>query len=79
MLDKLQKIARKYTDSEDFTLTENMTLLTDLGLNSYELVQMVCDVEDVFEIEIPDRAISGFKTVQNVMDYIASQKERTLI
>ena len=49
-----------------------MVLLTDLGLNSYELVELVCEVEDKFDVEIPDRAISRFITVQNVIDYIAA-------
>ena len=71
MLDKLQEIVRMYTDSDDFILTADMVLRTDLGINSFELVQLVCEVEDTFGIEMPDRVIGSFKTVQNVMDYIA--------
>ena len=58
-------------DNEEFILTNDMILLSDLGLDSYELVELVCEVEEKFNIEIPDRAISGFKTVQNVIDFIA--------
>lgn len=64
-------IIRKYMDNEEFILTNDMILLSDLGLDSYELVELVCEVEEKFNIEIPDRAISGFKTVQNVIDFIA--------
>ena len=74
MLEKLQEIVRKYTDDENIVITEDMVLLTDLGLNSYELVEMVCKVEDAFDIEIPERAISKFKTVKNVLDYIAAHE-----
>jgi acyl carrier protein len=70
MLEKLQKIVRLYTDDEAITITGDMILLTDLGLNSYELVEMVCRVEEEFDIEIPDREISKFKTIQNLLDYI---------
>jgi len=70
MLEKLQEIVQKHLDDDAFVLTNDMVLRSDLGLNSYELVQMVCAVEDAFDIEIPDRIIGGFKTVQNVMDYI---------
>ncbi|MCL1885001.1 MAG: acyl carrier protein [Defluviitaleaceae bacterium] len=72
MLEKLQEIVRQYTDDETITISGNMVLLTDLGLNSYELVELVCEVEDKFDVEIPDRAISRFITVQNVIDYIAA-------
>jgi len=73
VLEKLQGIIRKYMDNEEFILTNDMILLSDLGLNSYELVELVCEVEEKFNIEIPDRAISGFKTVQNVIDFIAAK------
>jgi len=74
MLEKLQEIIRELSDEKDITITGDMVLLTDLGLNSYELVSMVVEVEEAFNIEIPDRAIGGFKTVQNVIDFIESNK-----
>ena len=74
MLEKLQEIIRKYTDAEEIVVTADMLILSDLGLNSFEVVEMICEVEETFNIEIPDRAISGFKTVQDVMDYIAESK-----
>ena len=70
MLDTLQTIVRRYTADETITLTEDMVLLTDLGLNSYELVQLICDVEDAFALTIPDRAIATLKTVGDVLGYV---------
>ena len=72
MLEKLQEIVRECTGNQDLTITGETLLLIDLGLNSYELVEMVCKIEEEFNIEIPDRVISDFKTVQNVMDYITA-------
>jgi acyl carrier protein len=69
MLEKLQEIVRRHTD-EEIVITGGMVLLADLGLNSYELVQLVCEVEEAFDVEIPDRAIGGFKTVQDVLNFI---------
>ena len=74
MLETLQEIIRSYTDDEEIVISGDMVLLIDLGLNSYELVQLVCEVEERFGVEIPDRAISEFKTVQDVVDYIAAKK-----
>jgi len=72
MLEKLQGIIRQFTDDSEIVITGETVLLADLGLNSFELVEMVCAVEEQFDIEIPERAISGFKKVQDVMDYIAA-------
>lgn len=72
MLELLQEIVRRYADDEKIVITGETVLLTDLGLNSYELVELVCEVEEKFAIEISDRAIRGFKTVQHLLDYIAA-------
>ena len=74
MLDKLQVIVRRYTDEECIILNPEMVLLTDLGLNSYELVQLICEIEDEFNVEIPDRIISNLKTVQHVIDYVTENR-----
>ena len=71
MLEKLQEIVRQYADDEEITISGDMVLLSDLGLNSYELVELVCKVEDEFNVEISDRVIGRLKTVQDVLDYIA--------
>ena len=75
MLDKLQVIVRHYTADETITMTEDMVLLTGLGLNSFELVQLICDVEDAFAITIPDRAITTLKTVADVLGYVEKQQK----
>jgi len=72
MLDQLQEIVRQFTGDAGLVLTDGTVLRTDLGLNSYELVELVCKVEDAFDVEIPDRAISGLKTVQHVLDYLVA-------
>ena len=74
MLEKLQEIVRRFTDDENIVITVDSVLLTDLGLNSYELVQMICAVEDEFDVEIPDRAIGSFKIANDVLGYIATHK-----
>lgn len=73
MIEKLTEIVREHTGSEDLVLTENTNLLTDLGLNSFDLVNMVVEVEDAFDIEIPDRVIKDFRTVGDVIAFIEEQ------
>ena len=75
MLEKLQEIVRRYTDNVEIVLAVDMVLRTDLGINSYEFVQIVCEVEDAFGVEIPDRAISGLKTVGDVLEWIGKRRE----
>jgi len=70
LLEKLQAIIRWYADDEEIVISENMALLTDLGLSSFEFIELVCEIEEKFDVEIPDRAISSLETVRDVIDYI---------
>lgn len=73
MLESLTKIIREHTGDESMVINEDMDLLADLGLNSLELVSLACEVEDEFDIEIPDRDIKDFRTVKDVLCFIEEQ------
>lgn len=73
MINKLTALIQEHTGKADLFITRDTTLLSDLGMNSFELVELVCVVEDEFEVEIPDRAIKDFKTVGDVIDFIEKQ------
>ena len=73
MIEKLTKIICEHTGNNDITITEDTVLIADLGLNSLDLVNLACIVEDEFNIEIPDRAIKDFKTVGDVIAFIEKQ------
>lgn len=73
MIDKLTQIIRNSTGDNSIVIDENTVLLSDLGMNSLELVNLVCEIEDEFDIEIPDRAIKSFKTVGDVIKFIEAQ------
>ncbi len=73
MLEKLKTIIEDYSSKTDVEITENTVLIADLGLNSLDLVNLACVVEDEFDIEIPDRAIKDFKTVGDVIAFIEKQ------
>ena len=73
MLETLTKIIREHTGDESIIINEDLDLKADLGLNSLELVNLVCVVEDEFDIEIPDRNIKDFRTVKDVIEFIEEQ------
>ena len=70
IIDKLQAIINRYSQDTEIQITPDTVFLTDLGFNSLELVEMVSDVEGEFGVTIPDRAMSGIKTVQDLIDFI---------
>jgi acyl carrier protein len=50
-------------------------LVEDLGIDSFGSVEVAFELEEKFNLKIPDAALYEAKTVKNIVDYIASQKE----
>lgn len=73
MLEKLTQIIRENTGNNEIFISEDTILLSDLGLNSLDLLNLVCIAEDEFDIEIPDRVVWQFKTVGDVIKFIVEQ------
>jgi len=73
MINKLTALIQEHAGKDNLAITRDTALLSDLGMNSFELVELVCVVEDEFDVEIPDRAIKDFKTVGDVIDFIEKQ------
>lgn len=71
MFEKVKEILSRFTDAE---ITENSTLEADLGLSSFDVVEIVCEFEDAFDIEIPDRDIRKFVRVEDITNYLAIKK-----
>ena len=61
---------------ERFELTDDVlsadTTWEDIGADSIDLVDLISELEDTFDISIPDEAIESFKTVGDVADYVNS-------
>ena len=70
MIDRLQKLVRNYTHNDDLVITEDTLFFMDLGLDSFDLVQIICEIEDEFDVEIPDKVLKNFNTVGDVANYL---------
>lgn len=70
MLEELREIFETYTKKKLPELSRDSILAADLGLSSFELFDVVCEVENHFDIEIPDRVLTTFVTVGDLVDYL---------
>lgn len=73
MIEKIEEIIRNYKGTNDITITGKTNIKEDLGMSSFDLIQLACAVEDKFDVEIPDRAIKDFKTIGDVIAFIENQ------
>lgn len=68
MKERILKILLSNPKIQNVTLESN--LVTDFGLSSLDLAEIVCDIEDEFDIEIPEKDLVRIKTLQDIYDYI---------
>lgn len=71
MFERIVKILSKYT--EERQIEPKSTLAVDLGLSSFDVVEIVADFEEEFEIEISDRDMGKFTCVGDVLKFLAQR------
>lgn len=66
MLSKLKTIIKPYVKNEEAleNLTENTDFINDLNINSANLVDIILDIEEVFDIEIDNNSMEKMKDVK---------------
>lgn len=74
VLSRITKIIvdRLGVDESEVTLTA--TFKEDLGADSLDVVELVMELEDEFDLEISDEDAEKISTVQDVVDYINSHQ-----
>lgn len=70
MLERLQTVFNDVTGRNDIKLTLKTKMEKEMGLNSLTLVGLICAIEDEFDIDIPNSAIKGFRTVGDVVKFL---------
>ncbi len=71
---KVKKIIVEHLSVDESKVVPSASLIDDLGADSLDTVELVMSFEEEFGIEIPDDAAEKIRTVQDVVDYVASQE-----
>lgn len=70
MTERVIGILLEYTEMEGEDIAAETNLITDMGLNSLDIVNVIMAFEDEFEIEIPEEMIPEFVTVGAIVRYL---------
>lgn len=73
IIKQLKEIIYKYLGDEETEIKEESVLTNDLGLTSLDLISIVGDVEDSFDIDIKDEDIETIETVGDIVEYVSSK------
>ncbi len=77
MADVLSRITKIIVDRlgvEESEVKLEATFKEDLGADSLDVVELVMELEDEFDLEISDEDAEKISTVQDVVDYINSHQ-----
>jgi acyl carrier protein len=79
ILDSIKKIVTPYTQRKEGldNFNEHTDFIKDLEVNSANLVDVILDVEDEFNIEIDNESMSGMLTVGNAKNIIEQKLGKT--
>ena len=68
---EIMKLAMPQLEISEETMNESANLASDLGLSSVGVLYVVIGIEEMFGIRFDDVGFSDFKTLGDVIDYIA--------
>jgi acyl carrier protein len=75
MLEKFKEVINPYVPEKKLMegINGDTNLITDLKINSAQIIDIVLDVEDKFGIQIDDDSIGKMQTVENCINVIAEK------
>lgn len=69
-MEKLKEIISEYTGVDASKIDENMSLSGDIGLDSFGIILLICEIENAFNVSIPETAIVSFQTLKDLYSYV---------
>lgn len=75
LITSLQKIVKPYIQDQIAfeNLTEETDFINDLKINSANLIDIILDLEDEFDIEIDDESMENMLSVKSALDIIENK------
>ena len=74
MLEELKKVICNYVSADESEIDENTNLRSELAMSSLDLINLAVEVEETYNIELPNEDISGITTLGDLMKYISVKK-----
>lgn len=72
MLEELKTLLKKNYSIDDISMETNIK--TDLGLTSFDFINLIALIEDTFHIEIEEEKYHSINTVGDLIEYIENAR-----
>ena len=70
ILSRLTGVIQEIICDDSVEITEDSSLVDELGLDSLEAMELMMEVENEFDVTIPESEIGNFSKVKDFIDYL---------
>ena len=74
IFEKIREILSQQFDVEEDTITYETDFFNDLNADSLDVADLLSTISGEFEIDVESEEIENFKTVKDVVEFIADKK-----
>ena len=75
IFEELKKIIVEQLGVNEENVTMQASFIDDLSADSFDIVELVMNIEEKFDLEIPDSEAEKIATVEDVVEYILNSKK----
>ena len=73
MLEEIQLLIADFKDIDLSDVSPECNLLRDIGFTSFQILALVSEIEEKYDLEIPAQVLRQFVTPRCIYEYIISQ------
>lgn len=73
VFEKIRSILSNQLDLEEDSISMDSNLVEDLKADSLDIVELIMDLEQEFDIEIPDNELPKAVVVRDIVTYIETK------
>ncbi len=68
--EKIKELLANQLGADEESMSMDTNIAADLGADSLDVVELLAEIQDEFDIEIPDEEIENIKTIGDLTEYI---------
>lgn len=68
--EKVKQIIAEQLGIDEGTINMETDLVNDLKADSLDVVELIMEIEQEFEMDIPDEILKEVKTIKDIVEYI---------
>tara|TARA_Y100000310_G_C20701199_1_gene830045 strand:- start:8482 stop:8724 length:243 start_codon:yes stop_codon:yes gene_type:complete len=72
---RVKKVVAEQFGVDLAVLTEDTSFVNDLNADSLDSVEVIMEIEDEFEIVVPDGEMDDIHTIREAIDYVENQNQ----